>query len=184
MPTDCQSGLALARKLLKQAVMKNTKNSKFVDKCAARLHYERRGVELYEIVLQKCPEELRSKFEKIKREEQSHVDMLHEVMEQFGANPFALTPSAKVTEIELRGIMKAVRKSEFHELMESVLSAELVDTVNWELLMFMARKIGEPEIAHKFEKALNDEARHLKFIHNYMLKEMTGSTRVPSKKAA
>lgn len=158
--------------------MKNFQASEFVDKCTARLHFERNGVQLYEKILTKCPEEFRGRFEKILKDEQKHVVMLEEILQSHGANPFALTPSAKVIDLESRGLLKIANKSDFRELMDTLLSIELVDTANWELLVMMARKLGDKEIEGKFMKALKEETTHLKFIHRHIMKELTGSTKL------
>lgn len=157
---------------------KHLKDSVFVDKVTARLFFERKSIHLYEMLLEKCPPELAPRFKKILREEQEHAVMLEEVLNQLGANPFKMTPSARVTDIESQGIMKAVKKSSFHDMLDSVLAAELVDTANWEILLMMAKKMKSLPLAQRFKKAMVEEARHLKFIHRYILKDLTGSTRI------
>lgn len=167
--------------------MKNYQASDFVDKCTARLHFERNGVKIYEKVLSKCPEKFKGRFQKILNEEKKHVAMLEELLMQRGANPYAVTPSAKVIDIESKSFAKAANKTDFRELMDTVLSIELVDTVNWEILALMAKKIGDRDAKVKFKRALREEMKHLKFIHRHVLKDLTGSTktlRFKSRKAA
>lgn len=157
--------------------MKNFQASDFVDKCTARLHFERNGVRIYEQVLSKCPERFQSRFLKILVEEQKHVSMLEDLLTERGANPYAVTPSAKVIDIESKSYAKAAKKTDFRELMDTVLAIELVDTVNWEILVLMAKKIGDHEAERRFRLALQEEMSHLRFIHRHVLKDLTGSTK-------
>ena len=164
--------------------MKNFHASDFIDKCSARFHFEQRGVEIYELVITKCPPGLRARFQKILGQEKKHSAILAEVLEKYGANPYALTRSSKVPEIEAPSILKAARKSDFRGLMDTLLTIELVDTANWELLVLLAEKMGDRQASVKFRQCLADESEHLRFIHRHILKELTGKTRVPRLKAA
>ena len=154
--------------------MKNLHASDFIDKCTSRFQFECQAVDIYEIVLTKCPQQLRGRFEKILKQEQKHASLLAEVLEKYDANPYSLTPSAKVIGLESHGIMKSARKSDFRGLMDVLLSIELTDTANWELLLLLSDKVRAADTHAKFQKCLSEETEHLKFIHQHIVKDLTG----------
>ncbi|MEW6056258.1 MAG: DUF892 family protein [Bdellovibrionota bacterium] len=141
----------------------------FIDKCVARWHFEKNGVELYEKVLKICPNHLRQRFQEILGQEKSHQKMLTEVLKRYGADPESLTPSARVVEMETQAIAEVVDATSFKEAIDAVLTAELNDTANWEFLVIFADQLGDKECRDKFEQALKEEVEHVRFVRETIL---------------
>ncbi len=156
--------------------MKNIQSSTFIDKCTARLHYELNGLQLHQLILEKCPEQYKVRFEKLLKRQQIHIDMLEAVLHRYGANPYALTPSAKATDREFHGTIKGARTSDFRQLMDTLFSVELVGTANWEFLTLLAKKVDDKEAHGRFSKVLLEKVEHLRFIQQYIMKDLTGKT--------
>ena len=154
--------------------MKNIQSSDFIDKSTARLHFELNGLQLHQLIVTKCPEEYKGRFEKIIKRQQLHIDLLEAVLHRYGANPYALTPSAKATDLEFHGTMKVSKVNGFRQLMDTLFSVELVGTANWEFLVLLADKVGDKDAHGKFSKVLMEKIEHLRFIQQYILKDLTG----------
>ena len=156
--------------------MKNIQSSTFIDKCTSRLHYELNGLQLHNLMATKCPEQYQIRFGKIIKRQRIHIDLLEAVLHRYGANPYAMTPSAKATDMEFRGTIKAAKHSDFRQLMDLLYSVELVGTANWEFLTLLTGKVGDHDALGKFAKVLLEKIEHLRFIHQYILKDLTGKT--------
>lgn len=167
-------GLFFARKRFAQKSPEEISRSardEFIDKCTARWLFEKTGVRLYDRILEKCPAEVRDRLQHFRNEEKEHEEMLEDVIRKYGADPHARTESARITDIESQGIVKVVEQEGYVAALDAMLAAELVDNANWDLLMKLARKIGDYEAAGKFSKALIQEAQHLHFIRKQVINE-------------
>ena len=156
--------------------MKNIQSSAFIDKCTSRLHYELNGIQLHQLILEKCPDQYKARFEKLLKRQQIHIDLLGSVLHRYGANPYAVTPSAKATDREFHGTIKGAQTSDFRQLMDTLFSVELVGTANWEFLVMVAKKVGDKDALEKFSKVLLEKIEHLRFIQQYITKDLTGKT--------
>src|SRR5690606_11609285 len=85
----------------------------------------------------------------IRNEEHAHFMMLKSAIEKLGGDPAALTPSADVTATVSRGIGDVLQDPRTSLLvgLEVILVAELADNDSWELLVQLARKAGQEELA-------------------------------------
>jgi len=52
-------------------------------------------------------------------------------------------------------------RTQIAESLQAVLAAELVDSEGWELLLQLARALGQDEIAASFAQAADEERMHL-----------------------
>lgn len=141
----------------------------FVDKCTARWLFEKTGVRLYDRLIAKCPDNVRERLQHFRDEEKEHEEMLEDVIRKYGADPHARTDWARITDIESQGIVKVVEDESYDAGLDAILAAELVDNANWDLLMKLARKVGDYKTYAKFGKAMAAEAQHLYFIRKQVI---------------
>src|SRR5207237_855711 len=87
----------------------------FLDLLGERLAFERTGVRLYEALLVKCqaadprpggPD--RADLERIRDDELRHFGLVKEALEDLGADPTVMTPSADVAAVAAMGWVQAV----------------------------------------------------------------------------
>jgi hypothetical protein len=168
-------------------VVKGAKPMVFIDRLGERLGFERTGVRLYEAALIKF--ELhgtwrggpaREQLEKIMNEELAHFALLREVMLNLGADPTALTPCADLVSVASRGISEVLvdPRTNLVQCLEALLVAELTDNAGWELLIELARGLGQDELVEQFDKALSAEAEHLLLVKRWLIAGVKGEARV------
>lgn len=145
--------------------------TEFIDKCVARWYFEKTGVQLYEEAIAKAPVEQRARLAEIRREEKRHEEMLEDVIRKYGFDPHSLTESARNTMIQSQGVVNAVVGEDFDGVTEALLTAELVDNASWDLLIKLARDIGDRKAKRLFEGALAAEAKHLIYIRELVVKQ-------------
>jgi rubrerythrin len=168
-------------------MLKGTKPTVFIDKLGERLGFERTGVRLYEAALGKFDLHgtwpggpSREQLEKIMRDELSHFVLVREAIERLGADPTALTPSANLTAVASKGIPEVLvdPRTNLVQCLEALLIAELTDNASWELLVELAQRLGQNELAEQFEMALGVEAEHLLLVQRWLSAGVTGEARV------
>jgi rubrerythrin len=149
----------------------------FIDKIAERLAFERSGTRLYETLLVKFDTKgafdrgpTRRELEQFHAEESEHFAMLKQCMEQLGADPTAMTPSADLASVQSSGVMQVVNdpRTDLGECLEAILTAELVDNDGWSLLTRLAEQIGQSEMVEKFRKAKEEEDEHLSSVREWV----------------
>lgn len=142
----------------------------FIDKLAERLAFERGGARLYDAVLAKCEvhageldEAALVDVQQIRDEEAAHALLVQECIEALGADPTAQTPCADLVGVETMGLLQAAcdPRTTLAQTLHAALSAELVDTAGWELLIELAEKVGQDDMAERFRQALQHENEHL-----------------------
>ena len=125
---------------------------------------------LYDTLLGKCeawpdsvPEDALSELRRFRDEEAQHFLLVKEAIEQIGADPTAQTPCADLVGVESMGLVQAMNdpRTNLLQSLHVMLDAELLDNAGWEMLVELARSVGQDDIAKKFEAAMHQEATHL-----------------------
>ncbi|MFW6094131.1 MAG: ferritin-like domain-containing protein [Pseudomonadota bacterium] len=168
-----------ARGALKTAweAVKGNKAIALVDKSAERLAFERTGVRLYDALLEKLdvapafaggPE--KKAVQTIRDEELEHARMLADTMEELGADPTALTPSADLVAVESMGLGTVMGdpRTSVPQCLHALLVAELADNEGWSMLRSLADEMGQEELATRFARAEADEDRHLELVRGWL----------------
>lgn len=149
-----------------------------LDKLGERLAFERTGVRLYEAVLSKHDAygtwpggPSREELLELRNEEQEHFALVSEVLEELGADPTAVTPSANVQAIATCGILEVLTdpRTDLQQCLDVMLTAELTDSEAWEMLIDLAPLSGDDELAARFETAQEHEDRHLQLVRQWLL---------------
>lgn len=149
----------------------------FIDKLGERLVFERSGVRVYEALLSKLdaygefdggPE--RADLVHILSEEYEHYRALEEALEDLGADPTALTPSANLTATMASGIVAVIldARTTLAQSLEALLLLELADNDCWESLVELARGAGQDRLVETFERALQAERDHLLNVREWI----------------
>lgn len=142
----------------------------FIDKLGERLAFERGGVRLYDTLLGKCEawpdtvsEDTLAELRRFRDEEAQHLLLVKKAIEQMGADPTAQTPCADLIGVESAGLVQAMNDPRTNVLqsLHVILDAELLDNAGWEMLVELARSVGQDGIAQDFQTARHQEAVHL-----------------------
>jgi ferritin-like metal-binding protein YciE len=81
-----------------------------------------------------------------------------------------MTPSARITQTESEGIIEVVQHEDFDEAMDALLNAELVDNAGWDLLITLAKEMGDRDAVKEFRKAFRAEMQHLLYIRRNVIR--------------
>lgn len=172
-PPTTMKGVA---KAAVQAV-KGERPTVLIDKIAERLAFERTGTRLYEGLLTKLDTlgsfdggPSRQELVHFHDEERQHFALLKESLEQLGADPTAVTPSADITAVESMGVLQVIGdpRTTLPQCLHALLVAELVDRESWEMLVQMARKAGQDDMAQRFQRAESEEEEHLSAVRRWV----------------
>jgi hypothetical protein len=149
-----------------------------LDTLGARLAFERTGTRLYQALITKARsaaipdggptvEEL----EDIRRDEQSHFDLVQGAIEELGGDPTAVTPSANVDAVASQGLLQVLSdpRTSLRESLHAIHIAELADNDGWAMLIALAEDQGMTPLADRFRVALNSEAVHLANVRRWLL---------------
>jgi NAD(P)-dependent dehydrogenase (short-subunit alcohol dehydrogenase family) len=146
-------------------LLKGNKAIALVDRMAERLAFERTGVRFYDAIIGKLDVAggfdggpSRGDLEHIRGEELEHAKMLKEALEQLGADPTAVTPSADLAGIEGQGLgsVLADARTTVGQCLHALLTAELADDENWVLLANLAEEMGQDDLAKRFDILVNN----------------------------
>ncbi|HJR12290.1 MAG TPA: ferritin-like domain-containing protein [Rhodanobacteraceae bacterium] len=141
----------------------------FIDKLGERLAFERSGVRAYEAVLVKVEAlgawqggPTRDLVQEQCNEELQHFHMLKQTLEHLGADPTAMTPSADVAAVEASGVFKVLAdpRTSLPQALHALLVLEDIDADGWNLLVEIAEKTDQDELADQFRDALAAEETH------------------------
>ncbi len=144
-----------------------------IDKLAGRLAFERTGTRLYDALLGKCsirPDEAErlslEQLLKFRNDEARHFELLWEAMQELGADPTAQTPESDINGTASMGLVQILNdpRTSVAQCLHALQMAELADHEGWELLIHLAREMGQTDMAEKFQTALMEEAQHLETI--------------------
>lgn len=170
------------------AMLKGHKASVFLDKLGERIAFERTGTRLYEAALAKLEVygsweggPSREQLQKILTDELSHFVLVSEAMVKLGGDPTAMTPSADLAAVASEGIPKVLvdPRTNLRQSLEALLVAELTDNAGWELLIELARGLGQDELVTRFQAALDAEAEHLVWVTKWVAAGAVGEARAP-----
>jgi rubrerythrin len=155
----------------------------FIDKLGERLAFERTGVRLYEAVSAKIDAAdphpggpSRHALEHIRHEELDHFALLRDAIEQLGADPTAVTPSADLVAVSGLGWIQAVTdpRTTLTQCLDVLMMAELSDRGGWDVLVALADPLGFDELAQKFRAALREEDQHVAQVRAWIMTAVTG----------
>lgn len=148
-----------------------------VDKLGARLAFERTGTRLYEALITKLDMlgsfdggPTRENLETILNEEYRHFRMLKTEMEQLGADPTAMTPSADLEGVASQGIVALISdpRTTLLQGLEAILIAELADGDGWRALVELSEQASKPDLSRKCTTAEADELRHIASVRRWV----------------
>jgi hypothetical protein len=159
-------------------MLKGESPTLFLNLCGERLAFERAGVRLYEAVIDKLPAfagdgagpsvaDLRA----IQEDELRHVDVVRRAIEKLGGDPTAMTPAADLSGVAAIGIAQVVcdPRAQLADSLHAILAAELIDNDGWELLVQVARSLGQNELAASFTAAADEERLHLTRVRAWLM---------------
>lgn len=172
-PPDSVKGVATTAK----EMLKGHKPTVFIDKLSERLAFERGGVRFYDAVLTKFDAygtwdggPSRAEIEEIRNEELRHFKLIHDCMENLGADPTAMTPSADLTGVVALGIMQAITdaRTTLPQSLQALLAAERADIDGWSLLIELADASGQTQLADQFRHAHAREEEHARKVQSWV----------------
>jgi bacterioferritin (cytochrome b1) len=150
-----------------------------LDKLGERLAFERQGTRLYETALQKCEalviqDEVGPSIEELQHicnEELEHFKLLQKAIIKLGGDATLQTPSADVAGILALGMVQVVSdpRTTVPQMLQALLTAELVDNDGWQLLGDLAAELGQDELEEQCRKALEEEQEHLEKVREGVL---------------
>jgi bacterioferritin (cytochrome b1) len=150
-----------------------------LDKLGERLAFERQGTRLYETALQKCEalviqDEVGPSIEELQHicnEELEHFKLLQKAIIKLGGDATLQTPSADVAGILALGMVQVVSdpRTTVPQMLQALLTAELVDNDGWQLLGDLAAELGQDELEEQCRKALEEEQEHLEKVREWVL---------------
>jgi len=164
-------------------VLKGESPTLLLNLLGERLAFERTGVRLYEAVIDKLPAfaadggsagptvaDLRA----IQEDELRHVDVVRRAIETLGGDPTAMTPAADLGGVSMSGVLQVAcdPRAQLADSLHALLTAELVDNDGWELLIQLARGLGQEEIARSFAQARDQEHLHLVRIRAWVMSQV------------
>lgn len=155
----------------------------FLDLLGERLAFERSGVRLYELMLVKLdagsphkggPE--REDLEEHRDQELKHFAILVRALEQLGADPTAVTPSADQAVVASHGLHQVLAdpRTTLSEGLQALRTAELADNDGWQLLVDLAEQLGHDDLAEEFREALEEEQEHLEDVRSWIQATVLG----------
>jgi hypothetical protein len=159
-----------------KAVM-GEKPTLLLDKLGERLAFERSGTRLYEALVSKHETfgsfrggPSKADLEDILYEEYEHFTMLRSIIEQFGGDPTAVTPSANLQATVGHGINKVIvdPRTTLLQSLEAILVAELADHAGWETLKTLAQEAGEDKLVAQCQQAHTTEEEHLMKVRHWV----------------
>jgi len=151
-----------------------------VDKLCERLAVETGGVALYEAIIAKMADEnIASRLKHFMHEEAKHRDLLTAYLDKIGASDRE-TPSARLARLEGQAYLKLTGEASTPaQLLNILVTVELVDENGWEMLINLAHDLGDEDVMHTFSTALKEEKEHLRGVRG-MLAQQTRQMMQPA----
>ena len=149
----------------------------FIDKLGERLAFERSGVRAYEAVLVKFEAlgtwqggPTRDLLQEQCNEELAHFHMVKQILEHFGADPTAMTPSADVAAVQASGVFKVLAdpRTSLSQALHALLVLEDIDADGWDMLVEVAASTGQDRLASQFRDALATEETHKERVREWL----------------
>jgi rubrerythrin len=140
-----------------------------VDKLCERLAVETGGVDIYQSIIAKMPDEtIAARLKHFMQEEAKHRDMIAAYLDKLGVAPTE-TASARLARLEAQAFVKLVDEASTPaQLLNILLTFELMDENAWEMLINFGRDTGDEEIVRTFNMALKEEKEHLRGVRGMM----------------
>lgn len=148
-----------------------------VDKLSERIGFEANGTRLYDALIAKCqmvdelpPEMTLADLQHIRDEEHQHLLLLVDTVKELGGDPTVVSPAADASATASSGLCKVVGdpRTTVLQALDAMLIAELTDNDGWALLISVCEGLGLPNIAERFEKALEEEEEHLQKVRTWL----------------
>jgi hypothetical protein len=113
-------------------------------------------------------------LQRLRHEEQAHMHVVRLALEELGADPTAMTPSADIAGVTAMGVMQTLTdpRTTLAQCLNALLTAELTDHAGWELLMELAEDLGHDDMALRFSVAATTEAGHLSIVKDWLRTEV------------
>lgn len=113
-------------------------------------------------------------LQRLRSEEQEHMHVARQALEELGADPTAMTPCADIAGVTAQGVMQTLTdpRTTLAQCLGALLTAELTDHAGWELLMELAEDLGHDEMAVRFSVAATTEAEHLSIVKEWLRTEV------------
>lgn len=165
--------------LLKGAVKRaqDLRPNVFLDRLGERLAFERTSVRLYDAFLSHLEvlqdpkggpqlHEVRT----VRDQEFQHFQVLMRAIEKMGGDPTVQTPAADACAVLSQGLVQVLSDPRMSrsQCMQAILLAELADNEGWQMLVDLARDMGETELAREFETCTRQENLHLERIRDWL----------------
>ena len=148
-----------------------------LDKLGERLAFERTGARLYELLMTKLealPDDPNNPsiddVQRIHDEELAHFDLVARVIDELGADPTAVTPSADLVAVMASGILQVVSdpRTSVAQSLQAMLVAELTDNDGWQLLIELSTDLVPTEALDEMRQALANEKEHLEDVRAWL----------------
>jgi rubrerythrin len=109
-------------------------------------------------------------LQQFRAEEASHIGLCWDALRQLGADPTVVTPMADANAVASIGLMQLITdpRTTIAQSLHAIHVAELADNDGWQLLIKLARELGQDEIVGRFQSALEEEDRHLASLRTWM----------------
>lgn len=152
-----------------------------IDKLGERLAFERTGVRLYELLINKrtsLPDDAGIPTVQDLRQQQmqeaQHFALVRTCMESMGADPTAVTPSADTIAVASSGLLQVLSdpRTSLDQCLEAILTAELVDNDGWQMLVDLSSAMNMEDEAQSFQGALIQEQQHLNNVRAWLQHRM------------
>ena len=140
-----------------------------VDKLCERLAVETGGVDIYQALIAKMSDEtIAARLKHFMQEEAKHRDALAAYLDKMGVTDRE-TPSARMARLEGQAYLKLVDEATTPgQLLNILLTVELMDENAWEMLINLARDMEDDELVGTFNMALKEEKEHLRGVRGMM----------------
>jgi rubrerythrin len=148
-----------------------------IDKLGGRLAFERTGTRLYDALIGKFTVRKDEatmlsvdQLQQFRAEEAAHLGLCWDALRQLGADPTVVTPMADTDAVASIGLMQVITdpRTTIAQSLHAIHVAELADNDGWQLLIKLARQMGQDDMADRFQTALEEEDRHLASLRTWM----------------
>jgi hypothetical protein len=148
-----------------------------IDKLGGRLAFERTGTRLYDALIGKFTSRKDEaaklsldQLQQFRAEEAAHIGLCWDALRHLGADPTCVTPTADTDAVASIGLMQIIAdpRMTIAQSLHAIHVAELADNDGWQLLIKLAREMGQDDIAGRFQTALEEEDRHLAALRTWM----------------
>ncbi len=171
-PSSVKGAAAAGMKALKGERM-----NVLLDKLGERLAFERTGTRLYEAIIGKSRTDrgwdggpTEKDLIRIRNDELRHFGLLQRTIADLGADPTTMTPSADITAVASMGLLQVITdgRTSLAESLHAIFIAELADEQGWDMLIQLARDMGQDDMAKQFQAAHEDEMTHVRDVRRWL----------------